>query len=85
MGTRLPGIKSLRILNTNKEIIGFKSNKVNLIELKRIKNKAVRMLDDLSETCIYIYIYIYLGSITIVHKRVLNYHIYIGGKSKIIT
>ena len=25
---------------------------------------------------IYIYIYIYLCSITIVHKRVLNYHIY---------
>ena len=52
MGTRMPGIKSLRILNTNKDIIGFKSNKVNLIELKRIKNKAVKMQQDLSETYI---------------------------------
>ena len=31
------------------------------------------------------YICIYLCGITTVHKRVLNYHIYIGGKSKIIT
>ena len=38
---------------------------------------------------IYVYIFIciniYLCGITIVHKRVLNYYIYIGGKSKIIT
>ena len=34
---------------------------------------------------IYIYMYMYLCSITVVHKRVLKYHIYIGGKSKIIT
>ena len=34
---------------------------------------------------IYIYIYIYLCGISIVHKRVLSYHIYIGEKSKIVT
>ena len=32
----------------------------------------------------YIY-YKYLCGMSFVHKRVLNYHIYIGGKSKIIT
>ena len=31
-----------------------------MIELKRTKNKAVKMLEDLSEICIYIYIFIYI-------------------------
>ena len=32
-----------------------------------------------------LYTYIYLSTITFAHNRVLDYHIYVGGKVKIIT